>query len=73
MREWAARVSFVRQRELVLLTASSKEALDKVLAVEDVARLLVERVGPTAAALRGRITEWKTLETLRALGVYLRD
>jgi hypothetical protein len=73
IREWAARVAFVRQREVVLVTASTAAAMDAALAIEDVQRLLVEKLSPTAAALRQRIADWKTLEALRALGVYFRE
>ncbi|MCG3135961.1 MAG: hypothetical protein HMLKMBBP_03741 [Planctomycetes bacterium] len=73
VREWASRVAFVRQREVVLLTAQEPEAIDLALSVDEVQRLLVERVSPTAAALRGRVTEWKTLESLRALGIHFKD
>lgn len=73
VREWAARVALLRQREVVLVSASSAEALDRALAVDDVQRVLVERISPTSAALRTKITEWRTLETLRACGVYFRD
>lgn len=73
IKEWASRVTFVRQRELVLLTALTPAAMDAVLAVDDIQRVLVERLSPTAVALRQRITDWKTLESLRALGVYFRE
>lgn len=73
IREWASRVALLRQREVVLLSASTAEALDRALAIEDVQRLLVERLSPTSAALRSRIAEWETLEALRACGVYFRD
>jgi len=73
IREWASRVSFVRQREVVLLTASSPAALEHVLALEEVQRVFVERLSDQAVALRSRITDWKTLETLRQLGVYFRE
>ncbi|MCE9636617.1 MAG: helicase-associated domain-containing protein [Planctomycetes bacterium] len=73
IKEWATRVTFVRQREFVLLTALTPGAMDAVLAVDGVQRLLVERLSPTAVAIRQRITDWKTLESLRALGVYFRE
>lgn len=73
IREWASRVAFVKQRDVVLLTTSTPHALDQVLTLEEVQRHLVEKLSPTAAALRQRITDWKTLETLRQLGVYFRE
>lgn len=73
IREWVTRVAFLRQREVVLLIASSEDALTQALSIDDVARLLVERIAPKAAALRGRVTEWKTLEALRTLGIYFRE
>ena len=38
----------------------------------DVKRLLVRRLGPQAAVLRARISDWKVLERLRDVGVYFR-
>lgn len=73
IREWASRVAFVRQREMVLITTSTPAALDHVLALEEVQRVLVEKLSSNAAALRQRITDWKTLEALRQLGVYFRE
>jgi len=72
IREWAARVRFVTQREGVVLTTTDAPSMDTVLAVEDVQRLLVERICPTAALLRTSITDWDTLKLLRSLGVYFR-
>jgi hypothetical protein len=73
IREWASRVAFLRQREVVLVTASSSAALDHALSLDDVQRILVERLSPTAAALRARIADWKTIEMLRSVGVYFRE
>ena len=70
VREWAARVGFAQQRDVVLLTTNDADAMERVLGLEDVRRLLAERLSPTAVVLRARITDWKVLETLRALGVY---
>lgn len=70
--EWARRVAFATQRDVVLLTTDDASALERVLATPDVARLVIERLSPTAAALRARVTDWKVLETLRAMGVYFR-
>ncbi len=72
IREWAARVRFVRQREGVVVTTTDASSLDDLLAVEDVARLLVERLAPTAALLRSPITDWKAQELLRGLGIYFK-
>ncbi len=72
VREWAARVRFAHQREGIVLTTDDEAALDDVLAVEEVRRLLVERLGPRAAVLRAPVTDWKVQELLRGLGVYLR-
>jgi XPB/Ssl2-like helicase family protein len=70
--EWARRIAFAHQRDVVLLTTDDAGALDRVLATPEVRRLLAERLSPTAAALRTKITDWKVLETLRALGVYFK-
>lgn len=72
IREWAERVSFAWQRDVVLLTTSDAEAMERVVAVDEVARILVERITPTVAALRTRITDWTVLETLRKMGVYFK-
>jgi hypothetical protein len=72
IREWGARVSFARQIEGVVLTTSNPEALDRILSESEVKRLLIRRLGPQAAVLRARITDWKVLETLRDVGVYFR-
>ena len=72
IREWAARVRFARQREGVVVTTDTSNALDDILAVDDVKRLLVERLCPTAALLRAPITDWKVQELLRGLGVYFK-
>jgi hypothetical protein len=70
--EWARRVSFAAQRDVALLTTDDAGALDRVLATPDVKRLLVERLSPTAAALRSKISDWKVIEALRASGVYFK-
>jgi len=70
--EWARRVSFAAQRDVVLLTTDDAGALDRVLATPDVKRLLLERLSPTAAALRSKISDWKVIEALRASGVYFK-
>jgi hypothetical protein len=72
IREWAARVRFAHQREGVVLTTADASAMDDVLAVDDVKRVLVERLAPTAALLRAPITDWKVQELLRGLGVYFK-
>ena len=72
IREWSARVRFAHQREGVVLTTTDAAAMDDVLAVEDVKRLLIERLAPTAALLRAPITDWKVQELLRGLGVYFK-
>ena len=70
--EWAKRVAFASQKEVVLLATDDAAAMDRLLATPEVRRLLVERLSPTAAALRSKVSDWKVLETLRALGVYFR-
>ncbi len=72
IREWAKRVRFAVQREGVVVTTTDGDAMDALLAVEDVRRLLVERLCPTAALLRASISDWKVLDTLRTLGVYFK-
>ncbi len=70
--EWAKRVAFASQNEVVLLTTDDAAALDRVLATSEVRRLLVERLSPTAASLRSKISDWKVIESLRAIGVYFK-
>ena len=72
IREWAARVSFAYQQEGVVLTTSDPEALDRILALDVVKRLVIRRLGPQAVILRSRISDYKVLETLRDVGVYFR-
>jgi len=70
--EWAKRVAFASQRDVVLLTTDDAAAMDRVLATPDVKRLVVERLSPTAAALRAKVSDWKVIEALRACGVYFK-
>jgi hypothetical protein len=72
VKEWGERVRFCRQREAVLLEVDRPDALDRALALEPVKALLIARLGPTVAALRAPISDFKTLEALKGLGVYLR-
>jgi hypothetical protein len=72
VREWGERVRFARMRDAVLLEVDQEDALDRALSLEAVRALLIERLGPRVAALRSGITDWKTLEALRGLGVHLR-
>jgi hypothetical protein len=70
--EWAARVRFARQRDAVLLEVDRADALDRALTLEPVKALLLARLGPTVAALRGPVADAKVVEALKGLGVYLR-
>jgi hypothetical protein len=72
VREWGERVRFARQREAVLLEVDREDALDRALALEPVKALLIARLGPLVAALRSPVSDHKTLEALKGLGVYLR-
>lgn len=72
IREWGERVRFVRQREAVLLDVDREDALDRALTLEAVRDLLIARLGPTVAALRSPVTDFKTLEALKGLGVFFR-
>jgi Helicase conserved C-terminal domain len=72
IRDWGKKVRFARQEEVVLLEVDDSEALDIALALEPVRRLLLRRIGPNCAALRGRIGAFKTIEELRRLGIFLR-
>jgi hypothetical protein len=72
VREWGERVRFAKQRDAVLLEVDREDALDRALALEPVKALLIARLGPTVAALKGPITDHKAIEALKGLGVYLR-
>jgi hypothetical protein len=72
IREWGGRVRFGRQREAVLLEVDREDALDRALTLDAVKALLIVRLGPTVAALRAPVSDFKTVEALKALGVYLR-
>jgi hypothetical protein len=72
IRDWGQKVRFARQEEVVLLEVDDPEALDVALALEPVRQLLLRRIGPECAALRGRIGAFKTIEELRRLGIFLR-
>ncbi len=72
IREWASRVRIAEQREGVILTTGDAAAMDAVLTVEAVRRLLVDRPAPSVAILRSRITDFKVLDYLRRAGVYFR-
>ncbi|NUN53690.1 MAG: helicase-associated domain-containing protein, partial [Planctomycetaceae bacterium] len=72
VREWGERVRFARQREAVLLEVDREDALDRALTLEPVRSLLLARLGPKVAALRGTLSDHRTLEALKGLGVYFR-
>lgn len=71
IREWAERVAFATQREVVLFETSTADALERVLEIDAVARLVTARISPTAVALRTTLDDWRLVEKLRKLGVYL--
>ena len=73
IRDWGEKIRFGAQREVVLLTVDSEDVLDRILAIERIRGVMVARISPTAAALSEPIENWRTLEELRSLGVYLRD
>jgi hypothetical protein len=72
IREWGGRVRFARQRQVTLLEVDRADALDRALELDAVKAVLLDRLSPTAAALRGPVKDHRALESLRALGVYLR-
>jgi hypothetical protein len=72
IRDWGEKICFAAQREVVLLEVESEEVLDRVLTLEPVREALLERISPTVAALKERIDDWRTLEELRVLGVYMK-
>jgi hypothetical protein len=72
IKNWGEKICFAAQREVVLLEVESEEVLDRVLTLEPVREALLDRISPTAAALKERIDDWRTLEELRLLGVYMK-
>ncbi len=72
VRDWGEKIAFASQREVVLLRVDNEAVLDRVLALPGVRDLVLERVSPTAAAIRETIKDWKVLQEMRALGVYLK-
>ena len=72
IRDWGEKIRFATQERVVILELESEKTLDQVLALERVKPLVVRRISPTAAALKDRIEDWRTLEDLRGLGVYLK-
>lgn len=73
IRDWGEKIRFGAQQEVVLLTVDSEDVLDRILAIDRIRGVMVARISPTAAALSEPIENWRTLEELRSLGVYLRD
>jgi hypothetical protein len=72
IRDWGEMIRFGSQRDVVLLQVDADDIMDQVLALEQIKAVLVERIGPCAAALSERIDDWRTLEELRQLGVYMK-
>jgi hypothetical protein len=72
IRDWGEKIRFATQRDVVILKVDSEEILDQVLALEAIRECIVERIAPTVVALKERIEDWRTLEELRRLGVYIK-
>lgn len=72
IRSWAERVGFAEQQPVVLFETSTEDAMERALGLPAVARLVTKRVSPTAVALRSAVEDWRVIEKLRKLGVYLK-
>jgi len=72
IRDWGEKIRFATQKDVVILRVDSEEVLDRVLTLEPIRERLVERISPTVVALKEKIEDWRTLEDLRRLGVYIR-
>jgi len=72
IRNWGEKIRFGTQREVVLLMVDDEAVLERVLEIDRIRDVLVEKISPTAIALKERIDDWRTLEDLRALGVYMK-
>jgi len=72
IRDWGEKIRFASQQQVVILTVDSEEVLDQVLALEPIREKFVERLSPTVVALKDKIEDWRTLEDLRHLGVYIK-
>ena len=56
----------------MILRFDNEDILDQVLALEPIRERFVERIAPTVVALKEKIEDWRTLEDLRRLGVYIK-
>lgn len=72
IRDWGEKIRFATQRSCVVLRLDSEKVLDQVLALDRVKEVFLERLAPEVVALKERIDDWRTLEELRSLGVYLK-
>ena len=72
IRDWGEKIRFASQQQVVILRVDSEEVLDQVLALDPIRAMLVERICPTVVALKEKIEDWRTLEDLRRLGVYIK-
>ena len=72
IRNWGEKIRFAAQMEVVVLTVDSEEVLDRILALDPIREVVVERLAPNVVALKERIEDWRTLEELRRLGVYIK-
>lgn len=70
--DWAAGVAFASLEKGVVLRLEKASTLDRVLALPEVAALLLRRLSPTEALLREEPADRRVLAALRSEGVYLR-
>ncbi len=72
VRSWAGSVTFATYERGVVLRTRSEEAMDRLVAIEEVQALLVRRLLPDHALLRSVPDDKKLLAKLREHGIELR-
>ncbi len=71
--DWANRVAFASMERGVVLRVENESALETILQLPDVARLLLRRLSPTEALLKDAPQDRRLLAGLRSLGIYLKE
>ncbi|MHC5012055.1 MAG: helicase-associated domain-containing protein [Planctomycetota bacterium] len=71
IRRWAEHVTFAQLERGVVLRVGDEAALDRILAVPGMAKLLARRIGPMEALLREEPKDRRLLATLQESGIHL--
>ncbi|MFV1959451.1 MAG: helicase-associated domain-containing protein, partial [Planctomycetota bacterium] len=69
LKDWAGQVTFATLERGVVLTVRSEAALEMVLALPEMARLLLRRLGPTEVLLKQAPEDRRLLASLREEGI----